>query len=121
MMDRGIMTETSETPNGNAHPDAAAAATLEQRVRRLEDVVAGIQDTRQLEERIVERVRGERSYAIKDSAGMLVSAGRQLLPAALTLIHPEPSEAVPPPAPSSGLRPSWVVFEAYFEARAMVR
>ena len=80
MIDRSIMSDAPVPSNGNAHPDPTAPAALEQRVRRLEDVVAGIQDTRQLEERIVERVsdriQREPKHAMKES---LVHAGRQLL------------------------------------------
>src|SRR5437867_4257530 len=94
MRDRGTMSQAPQTPNGNAPPDAAASVSLEQRVRRLEDVVAGIQDTWQLEERIAkrvsDRVRTEPNYALMESAGLLVSAGRQLLPATLAMKRPEP-------------------------------
>jgi hypothetical protein len=128
MADRGAMSDGPATPNGSTHvdPPGETAAALEQRVRRLEDAVALIQDTRQMEERVVERVsvrlRRESAPALKESAGLLVNAGRQLLPAALTMIRTETAKAEPPVEASSGGGPrSWLVFDAYREARAMVR
>lgn len=126
MTDRSKMNEASLPANGETHPDPVASASLEQRVRRLEDVVAGIQDTQQLEERITERVsdriRREPKFAIKESAGLLVNAGRQLLPAALTMMHHDGENTDKPGmAEAANLRRSWLVFDAYTEARAMVR
>ena len=58
MIEHGVITEQAVTssrarPVGPAEePDGA----LEQRVRRLEDAVASMQDTRQMEERVAERL-----------------------------------------------------------------
>ena len=95
---------------------------LEQRVHRLEDAVAALQDTRQLEERVVERVvdRIQRDSAAFRGAGFLAEPRRPPPLPALGLVH-QPAvipEAVP-------LRPEprqlWGLSEAYLEVRAMLR
>jgi hypothetical protein len=120
MTDRSAITENLPGPES---PDLGAAA-LEQRVRRLEDVVATLQDTRDLEDRIVERV-SERVGRNGLNGGraptaILLDAGRRLLPAARDLLRaPEAvsgSAATPPE-----LRPPWLLYEYYLEIRAMLR
>jgi hypothetical protein len=102
------------------HPEA-----LEQRVRRLEDAVATLQDTHPLEERIVERLarRLRRSSAVAlQEAGTVYNAGRQLLPAALDLIRNQADEAERRSGASvADARRPWLIFEAYAEFRTMVR
>jgi hypothetical protein len=130
MIDQGIMTEEALAPDGIAPPDApnlANGENLEQRVHRLEDAVAALQDTRAVEDRVAERVsrRLNRKTApgATDPAGVMASA-RQLFPAAVealrtTANHAE-AHAQANASPSSG-HPPWLVVEAYAEARAMVR
>ena len=64
------------------HPDTLPA--LEQRVRRLEDAVAGIQDDHGVEERIVERLSDRlalsQSIQSRPPVGLLIDAPRLLLP-----------------------------------------
>jgi hypothetical protein len=139
MNENGDLAENG--PSSDSH--AVALVSLEQRVHRLEDAVALLQDTHQLEERVLERIaRGRIQAAVPDSAGMILDAGRRLLPAAVEVIHaqanvadaqvhaaaqahadaaPRP-EAPPRPAarPATGLRRPWFLVDLYAELRAML-
>jgi hypothetical protein len=109
---------TDDNANGAHPPDG-----LESRVRRLEDAVAALQDTRDLEERVVRRVGDcvrRDSHGGRDS-GLLVSASRQLLPAALEVLRPPAVERPALPPPPSGLRGPRFVLDALAELRAIVR
>jgi hypothetical protein len=122
-----MLDPTSPAENGNP-PEASrqapeADASLEQRVRRLEDAVAQLQDTRQVEDRIVERLAQRRTEtAVRDSAGMFLDAGKQLLPVAAGMIRSETRTAE---AQARGTAPqvrrSWLLFDLLAEARSMVR
>jgi hypothetical protein len=121
MTDRGAITEHPPDPE---RPDLTGAA-LEQRVRRLEDVVATLQDTRDLEERLVERV-SERVGRNGVNGGraptaILLDAGRRLLPAARDLLRPTDASAGDEPAGLLQPRPPWLLYEYYLEMRAMLR
>jgi hypothetical protein len=131
MIDHGIMTETSTTPDGESAslpPSLEKPEDLEQRVHRLEDAVAALQDTRGVEDRVVERVsrrlNRKATQAAADATGGLANATRQLLPAAVDAIrnqadhaeaHAQASASAAPP------HPPWILTEAYADARAMVR
>jgi hypothetical protein len=111
---------TDDNANGAHPPDG-----LESRVRRLEDAVAALQDTRDLEERVVQRV-GDRvrrdSRGGRDTASLLVSASRQLLPAAVDVLRPPAAVERPAlPPPPSGLRGPRFVLDAFAELRAIIR
>jgi hypothetical protein len=112
----------TQQPTPAADPRVPA---LEERVRRLEEAVAPLQDTHALEERVAERVAARVAPAgengVRTSAGLLLEAGRHLLPAAAALAEPTPT--APPPAQPAGpaLRPPWLLFDVYAEARATVR
>src|SRR6516225_2982024 len=123
-MDHVTMTSDSAVPQvdglGVQSPDARAEG-LELRVRRLEDAVAMLQDTRRVEDRIVERLsrrlKRDASGGLKDPAGVIIDAGRQALPAALHLIrgqseNAEIQDGSSPPAPRR-----WLLLDAYAEAR----
>jgi hypothetical protein len=89
--------------------------TLEERVRRLEDAVASLQDTRPLEDRLAERVaaRLQSGEALADK----VVESRPAPP-------PVSAPIAPPPAPLPGLayeRPPWLVFDVLAELRTIVR
>jgi hypothetical protein len=92
------------------------AASLEQRVQRLEQSVAGLQDTQRLEERIIERVQERLQHGPADH----VAAGGPL--PQVKDSHP-PREGIfvsstPAPEPT---RPAWLLVDFLSEARAMVR
>jgi hypothetical protein len=116
-------------------PDGAdpRVAALEERVRQLEQVVAALQDTRALEERVVERVSAQvkpaPSAGVRESAGLLLQAGRHLLPAAVSVLSesaapaeaPAPAAVPPTPAAAPAARQPWLLFSVYAEFRAILR
>jgi hypothetical protein len=109
----GFASESAETLN----------VSLEARVARLEDVVASLQDTQHLEERVTERLSAQLSAKRKksdSSPSIILEAGRQLLPAALQTVREQTDVA----DVASG-RPlqhhPWLIFDALAEARAMFR
>jgi hypothetical protein len=113
-------------PEFAAHADESVEA-LEQRVRRLEHAVAALQDTQLMEDRVVERVarRVEPAYAappLASAAGLIVDAGRMLLPKTVEAVADgEPPAAdgeAPAAAPSKA---PWLLLEALAEFRAVVR
>jgi hypothetical protein len=126
MIDRGMMTEVSEPLAGDGHvvPPVSPNPSLEQRVRRLEDAVALLQDTRQVEERVLQRVATrvgtKADGTFRESAKVLVSAGRQLLPAALDMLQPTGTPDVQASV-STRDRRRWLVLDLYAEAQAVVR
>jgi hypothetical protein len=116
MMESGVVIEGSAL-HGSALPaDGSSSNGLEQRVHRLEDAVATLQDTRALEERVVQRVsdrvqhRASVAVLERDPTGILLDASRHLLPAAL------------PSAPSADttVRSAWLPYEVYAEIRSMI-
>jgi hypothetical protein len=114
MTESGLIIE-STAGHGNSVPiEGDAVNGLEPRVRRLEDAVAALQDTRQLEERVAERVanRMDHQAAPRQSADVLFQAGRQLLPAALALTHDAGGNSAP--------RTGWLPWELYAEIRTIV-
>jgi hypothetical protein len=122
MIERATMTEPAVVFNGgDPHgPTPGAVESLEQRVTRLEHTVAVLQDTQPLEDRIAERVteRVNRNPPLRESTGILIDAGRRLLPSAVGLLPP-PQE--PPPArAATPPQHSWLLLEALGEARAMI-
>jgi len=129
MLDRGTITEQPTAPNGETpaeNPPYQRPEALEERIHRLEDAVAVLQDTRHLEERVVERVtsRLNRSAlpASAESTGMVVNPGHRLVPAALKLAgageQPADSSVA---TPMRGLRQTWLFIDFYNEVQAMVR
>jgi hypothetical protein len=123
MSDSGVL---AEEPTANETP-AAPMPSLEQRVGRLEDAVAALQDTRMLEERVVARV-GERISRnalppARESAGILIQAGRRLLPAAIETIRTQAPTAEAPPRPAGVPTPrrSWPIFDLLGELRTIAR
>ncbi len=104
----------------------SAPDTLELRIRRLEEAVAGLQDTRQIEERVVDRVQEKISqnsgFGIQESSKFLMKAGRHVLPAALG-IGTGAADSSSSPWDQAGAPPrrAWWLFEAYDDLRSMVR
>ena len=126
-MDPGLMTGDSAGPfPGNGPPLAQSGAPelLDQRLRRLEDVVAELQDTEKLEERILECLTQRMTRLPKDTSfqgatAMVVEAGRRLLPAAAAVLSPGAGRGPRPPVVSMS-RPTWLVAEVYSEFKDMV-
>lgn len=127
VQDRRDAGPTSNEPvdpsTGQPQNGGPATPSLERRVRCLEDAVAALQDTRQLETRIADRVadRVNRSQmnALRESAGLAIEAGRRLLP----LGAGQSASARDIPGQTSGrpLRQLWLLFDVYDELRAMFR
>jgi hypothetical protein len=129
MTERGAITENATAPNGQTPGSGTLPGRpdpLEERVCRLEDAVAVLQDTSRLEERILERVAGRLDGGILSSnaeaTGIVVNAGRRLLPAARQT-PAAGGEAFSDLPAVLGLmqRPSWLLLDFYREVRAMVR
>ncbi len=120
MIDQPTITDTPRTA-----PEAdPRVPVLEERVRHLEEAVAALQDTRALEQRVVERVTAQVAPAapngVRESAGLLLEAGRQLLPAVAAAAEAPAPPAQPQPA-APPLRRPWVLFDVYAELRALLR
>jgi hypothetical protein len=122
MSKRGVR---NPEPGPLAEAGAPSVQSLEQRVRRLEDAVAALQDTRMLEERVVARV-GERlnhnAVPPRESSGSLVEAGRRLLPAAVESFraHAGSVETVGRLVAPPGKRRHWLLYDLYDELRTVV-
>jgi hypothetical protein len=124
MIDGTAMSNDLMAPEMPRHEEVAS---LEQRVRRLEDAVATMQDTRQLEERVVERLTRQApvatpaAVAAPNSSGLLLEASRRLLPAAVDVIQAEArsADAQARHANPQATRPAWLLVDTYAEVRAM--
>lgn len=121
------VSEPGMVPKKPADPPLPPAPdSMELRIRRLEEAVAGLQDTRHIEERVAERVSeklGRNSgYGIQESASFLMNAGRHIVPGALGQAS-DASEASSTPNTRSSASPrrAWWLFEAYDDLRSMVR
>jgi hypothetical protein len=125
MTERSRVSDEPITPNGvpSAEPTAPTAESLEQRVRRLEEAVASLQDTAQLEARIAERVstrvKRDPSHDFQDISAAPVRAGLRLTPTDREPVRPQPAEQAP--QPSARIRAPWLLWDAYAEAQAMLR
>jgi hypothetical protein len=114
-------------PARDERPDANGVhvEALEQRVRRLEDAVAAIQDTQIMEDRVVERVCARVEHApfppLRESAGMVVTAARMLMP---KTIHSAPDDGTGSPTADGSAadvgRP-WMILGVLNELRWIVR
>jgi hypothetical protein len=118
MIERSFIAGDGVTPAGLTPVDgnpSAPVQPLEVRVSRLEDAVAHLQDTNQLEERVVERV----SSRLKESAATTQAATGFTARAAR---HAGSADATPHADNHFlwRLRPAWFVTEAYAEARAII-
>jgi hypothetical protein len=101
--------------------EASPVAALEQRLQRLEDAVAQLQDTRPIEERVVERVADRinrnRTHPIRDTTtGIIIEAGRHLLPAALP---PVQDQTARPSIAKSSMMWTGLLWELLVELRAI--
>src|SRR5262245_39459399 len=117
-----------------AHSRDETVEVLEQRVRRLEDAIAALQDTQLMEDRVVERVRQRVELQHVEHArppGLIVSAARMLLPKQVEEVPADRAHAdagadgaatngaaSPPP---EAAQPGWLLVELYREIRGMTR
>ena len=119
------------------HGHEETVEALEQRVRRLEDAIAALQDTQIMEDRVVERVRQRVELHHVEQprpAGLFVSAARMLMPKQVEEVPPDQPHAdasaaatdgatangtnTPPP---EATQPGWLLVELYREIRGMMR
>jgi hypothetical protein len=110
------MSETNGNSSGNGRVEA-----MEQRIHRLEDAVTALQDTRQLENRLVDRIveRVGRGGALASPSGSRKrDSARSLVPAAA--INPV-EVRVPPPIPAPPANQTWFLLDAYHEVRTFFR
>jgi hypothetical protein len=121
MADDALATHNEASPSQPGWPPE----TLEQRVHRLEDAVASLQDTRPLEDRITERVterlqgRPPAPRPVSDISDKVMEP-RQIPPPP---VSPPPA---PTTTPASLIRPvltrqPWLLLDTITELRAMVR
>jgi hypothetical protein len=126
MIQSGLIVESHAVHGGTTHPPVNPADSLEQRVRRLEDAVAAMQDMSPLEERLVERVaqrvQQQSSATGSGSSNLLFDPGRHLLPAAIGTVNNEGDASQ---AYGSSTSPSagspWLLVDLITELRTMVR
>jgi hypothetical protein len=121
MADRGTSTEVATPTNGPIPVAALLPETLEDRVRRLEDAMAVLQDTRRLEERVAERVAGRlnRGSLTTEAANISASASRALMPVARYATRV--ADTATQSANGIGLRQSWLLLDFFQEVRAIIR
>lgn len=104
------MIETATLPVNYAALDHPTE--VEQRLRRLESAVAALQDTQLMEERVADRVvqKSKRSplSALRDTATVVVDAGKALVPKA---------SSTTPPAENAG----WLLVDLWSEVRTFGR
>jgi hypothetical protein len=120
-MDNHSSLTNEATLTREEHPPLDGDATqdvLHERVRRLEDAVAALQDTRSLEERVLNRVTENVRPRVEASFQRLESTRRPTpAPAPLPLPPLPQLKAVTP----SALRSGWTLFELVGELRTFVR
>jgi hypothetical protein len=129
LMDHGASSEVAVVPDHDAPTEVAAHArveALEERIRRLEDTVAILQDTRHLEERVVERVSSRLQHsaypAEPESTGIIADSRHHLLPVALEVLQARADTVEPPSQAASHIpRHPWILFDFFYEIRAMFR
>jgi hypothetical protein len=125
MIERAVVPEEPILPNSGLPAESSETLniSLEARVARLEDVVATLQDTHHLEERVTERLSAQLAANRKNggsSQSIILEAGRQLLPAALQTVREQTNSADAAVRTSLQHHP-WLLFDALAEARAMFR
>jgi hypothetical protein len=124
---RFMTTEPESAPVGPAPaPVAGSVEPLEERVRRLEAAVASLQDTRGMEDRVVERLADRitrpPAQPVRTATGVRVDASRRHLPAAPSQVE-SPPEAKPAPValPAAAAGSRWLLFDVYDEVRTIIR
>jgi hypothetical protein len=110
-------------------PEPTIPALLE-RIEKLEEALAEVQDLQGIEQRITERVttqlRGEKPTPTDSGspklskAAALLDAGKHLIPSLVRADKPSPPSA-PPPHSQPQSRRMWLLWEAIAEARVIVR
>jgi hypothetical protein len=128
MLDRSSTTEPTGLAGDlvNGHDSPLPLAALEQRVQSLEEAVAQLRNTEQLEERLTTRVaeRVSRGAPVAqptaEPAGFFTRLPRALLPMAVTTITP-PGTASPTEGTTHGVKSLWAFLDVLVELRTIWR
>jgi len=107
-------------PEASRNGSEIALLSLEERVQRLEGTVAGLQDTRQLEERIVERLHDRWSPGTAHAIRTDLEAPVAVPPVATPAAVDGPPPLAEPPRYHEPVRKPWLLWDAYAEARVMI-
>lgn len=111
--------EPPPNKNGLSVEVPPTQAALEERIHKLEAIIAKLQDTRELEERVAQRlniqVEQERS---RQSAAALAVVGKHVLPVATQLMQ---SSVIVADKTGAKLRMPWLFWEFYQDGRTMIR
>jgi hypothetical protein len=123
MVDRNAMIDDPATGQGEVPADGQSLPeTLEQRVHRLEDAVAALQDTKLIEERVAERVMGRMNRKRSKSSTAIVNAERLAqTPAGPGLAPGGEAHADAQAIPSLNAKRPWLIVEVCHELRTMFR
>lgn len=122
MSDGAARTDDRESlaQEASGNGSATAPPTLEERVQHLEGVVAVLQDTRQLEERVVERLSDRFSppaaHAIRTDLEPAIASSPQAFPAAVDA----PATTAATGTLHGLIKHPWLLYDAYAEARVMI-
>jgi hypothetical protein len=126
----GVTSGELELPPAEAPPERAdpRVAALEERVRRLEDLVAVMQEARATPppaESVTAQMDPGRPNGLRESANLVLDAGRTLLPAAVGVLQAgaaaAEAQARAQAASPSPQKRSWLLFDLLADARAMLR
>ena len=124
MIDRGAMVDDPGSLPGEPHNTNGphhSGETLEQRVHRLEDAVAALQDTQIMEDRVCERVMGKMGRILPPDAAGIIEAERRGYPPAGDAPPAEEPPPGSPPLPPAVTRSAWLVVEVFRELRTIIR
>jgi hypothetical protein len=127
VIERTSAADGADPPSTPPARDALNVLALEQRIQRLEDAVARLQDTKPIEERVAERVTTQiasqisqnRGPNIRETTGLIVDAGRRLLPAALGVMHEQAPSAERAAANKQPFWRTWFLLDLLVELRAI--
>src|ERR1700675_424060 len=113
MIEHALLTDDPATATGGEPNGAPAKAgeSLEQRVHRLEQTVAALQEAAPIEDRIVEKVT-ERLNGLsppRESSNLVVEASRRLLPAALGIVGGQTQTDPEPPTAPQPMYKYWLL------------
>jgi hypothetical protein len=122
-MDNHSSLTNEATLTREEHPPFGANSThdvLQERVSRLEDAVAALQDTRSLEERVLNRVTESVRPSVEASFQRLESARRPTAASATASLSLPPLPQLKAVTPSA-VRSGWTLFELVSEIRTFFR
>ena len=124
-MDNHTSTAEEAVPRPEHSPAEGDAAqdALQERIRRLEDAIAALQDTRSLEERVLNRVSETVRPRAAESSFQRFDGDRRPTPPPAATHAPLPLPPLPPfkSLTPGALRSGWTLIELIGEIRTFVR